>query len=104
MAKISYHDTDDVNTILHIVTQVATQEIKKEVAPWLKNMYFTGATLCVDMYSNNELDVMTFCHSDETVGFFSGGPRKLLSIESCKMLENLMVLSNIKHNKKWLIN
>lgn len=100
--KISYHPISDIDRILHIAKEIATGKMKKENAPWLKNMYFAGRTLCIDMWTNGKEDVMTFCHSDESVGFFSGGMRHLLSIPSCRILEELMILSDIKHNKKWI--
>jgi hypothetical protein len=68
----------------------------------LKNMYFAGATLCLDIKDEfgNE-DVITVCHSDETFGLFSGGIRRLLPIESLKTLETLMKEQNVNHKPKW---
>ena len=68
----------------------------------IKNVYFVGAGLCVDFSFNGERDVMTFSHSKESVGFFSGGVRTLLNIKSCKMLEEIMVSCEINHKTKWL--
>lgn len=69
----------------------------------LKNMYFAGATLCLDLKDEfNDVDVITICHSDETFGYFSGNCfRRLLNINSLKKLEKLMCLCEIKHKSKW---
>jgi hypothetical protein len=43
---------------------------------------------------------MTFNYTNETVGWFSGGTRKLLSIESVRLLRLVMKESNINHEEK----
>ena len=64
----------------------------------VKKIYFAGRTLCMDY----EGDVLTLCHRDEDIGFFSGGFRRLLSIENMKLFEDLMDLCEIKKKKKWV--
>ena len=102
-ANILYHDIQDIENILGYVIEIAEDKMPIQNTPWLKSMYFAGRTLCLDMYSNGVKDSMTFCMAYEDVGFFSGGRRVLLSIESCKRLEYLMKISGIKHESKWLL-
>lgn len=64
----------------------------------VKKIYFAGRTLCMDL----EGDVLTLCHRDEDIGFFSGGFRRLLSIENMKLFEALMDLCEIGHDQKWV--
>lgn len=64
----------------------------------VKRIYFVGRTLCMD-YNG---DVITLVHSEETVGFFSGGIRRLLSIKNMQLFEALMDLCEIGHNQKWV--
>ena len=64
----------------------------------VKAVYFAGRTLCMDYKG----DVLTLCHADEDLGYFSGGFRRLLSIENMKLLEALMDLCEIGHNQKWV--
>lgn len=100
---IMTYQNSDIDQVLRIVLSLAKGETERKSVPWMTGLYFAGATLCVDTNLPDREDVYTFCHSDETVGFFSGGLRRLLSIKSCKMLEEIMVLSDINHTKKWLI-
>jgi hypothetical protein len=73
----------------------------KEFIPLMgvKKVYFVGRTLCMD-YND---DVLTLCHRDEDIGYFSGGFRRLLSIENMKLFEALMDLCEIGHNQKWVV-
>lgn len=64
----------------------------------VKKVYFTGRTLCMD-YNG---DVLTLCHRDEDIGFFSGGFRRLLPIKEMRLFEALMDLCNIAHDQKWV--
>ena len=102
-ADIFYLSNEEIEDTLQIATDIAEGRADAAHTPWLLNMYFAGRTLCLDMYCNGVNDVMTFCMADEDVGFFSGGRRLLLSIKSCKRLEYLMKISNIKHEPKWLL-
>lgn len=101
-ANILNLDIQDINNLLEYVKEVANAKAMSKNIPWVNSMYFVGATLCLDMNSNEFKDTMTFTHSDETVGFFSGGLRVLLSIKSCRLLEEIMVLSSINHKTKWI--
>ena len=100
MKKISILDYSNeiIDSTLRIVKKVAIGELTLEKHHSIKRVYFAGRTLFVDMRHN---DSMTFCHADESVGFFSGGMRQLLSIKSCKLMEELMVMSGINHEPKW---
>lgn len=71
----------------------------------LHNVYFAGATLCLDIHDHRDgsIDVITICHSDETFGYFSGGMRRLLSIKALRALERIMQAQNIHHTPKWLL-
>ena len=101
-ANIIYHGVEDVDNILQLVSDIAHGRLKRDDVEFITNMYFAGRTLCVDMYSQGVKDVMTFCHADESVGFFSGGYRRLLSIKSMRIFEQLMVDGGIKHDTKWI--
>ena len=97
------YESSDIDQVLRIVLSLAKGETERKNVPWLTGLYFAGATLCVDTNLPDREDVYTFSHNQETVGFFSGGLRRLLSIPSCKLLEEIMVLSEINHTPKWLI-
>lgn len=64
----------------------------------VKAIYFAGRTLCMDYQG----DVLTLCHEDEDLGYFSGGFRRLLPIKEMRLFEALMDLCEIKHNQKWV--
>jgi len=96
------YQSSDIDQVLRIVLSLAKGETEHSSVPWMTGLYFAGATLCVDTNLPDREDTYTFCHSDETTGFFSGGLRRLLSIKSCKLLEEIMILSEINHTKKWL--
>lgn len=64
----------------------------------VKAIYFVGRTLCMDYQG----DVLTLCHEDEDLGYFSGGFRRLLPIKEMRLFEALMDLCKIKHNQKWV--
>lgn len=101
-AKIVNHSNSDIEVILEITKGLAKGTKDYKDVPWLKHAYFCGRTLCIDMMSNGVEDVMTFSHGDETVGFFSGGFRKLLSIKACTILEEIMVQCAVQHDTKWI--
>lgn len=65
-------------------------------------IYFAGATLCMDLNTPEEKEVLTICYNDESVGYFSGGIRMGLSITACKNLERLMSLKGKLKQNKWL--
>ncbi len=65
-----------------------------------KLVYFAGRTLFFDIKG----DSITLCHSDESFGLFSGGVRRLMDIETVTLMEKLMVLCEINHDKKWITN
>jgi len=95
--------TKDIEKTLEIARDFYVGKIKfEDTPPFITNMYFVGAGLCVDFSFNGERDSMTFSHRQESVGFFSGGFRTLMSIKSCKLLEEIMVTLNINHKTKWL--
>ena len=70
----------------------------------IKKVYFVGRTLCLDIKRGDILDVITLVHSEETFGFFSGGPRRLMSIKALRLMEELMSNCKIKHEPKWKLN
>jgi hypothetical protein len=100
---IMTYQNSDIDQVLRIILQLAKGEAEREHVPWMTGLYFAGATLCVDTNLPDREDTYTFNHTKESVGFFSGGVRRLLSIKACKMLEEIMVLSDINHTKKWLL-
>ena len=64
----------------------------------VKRIYFAGRTLCMDYKG----DVLTLCHKDEDLGYFSGGFRRLLPIKEMRLLEALMDMCEIIHEQKWV--
>ena len=79
------------------------KEFKKGVR--ITNIYFAGASLMIDvkgMLDGDYADIIVLRHSTESYNLFSGGLEMLLSIKALKMLEQIMVQSEIKHNTKWL--
>jgi hypothetical protein len=71
----------------------------------LINVYFAGATLCLDVYINSKTDkdVITISYDKQTFGYFSGGYRRLLSIKALKTLDKLMKVAKINHEQiSWL--
>jgi len=70
----------------------------------IKSVYFAGRTLFLDVEFNGKLDAITLVHSEETFGFFSGGPRRLMSIKALRLMEDLMVDCEIKHGPKWRLH
>jgi hypothetical protein len=68
----------------------------------LQRAYFIGRTLCLDVEDEFGIGgVITINHSNESFGYFSGGLRRLLSIEACRRLESLMTQVGINHAPKW---
>lgn len=67
-------------------------------------LYFAGRTLFIDVGDDlGNKDAFTLCYADEDIGLFSGGRRRLMPIETLRLMEELMSLCNIKHDKKeWL--
>lgn len=72
----------------------------------ITNVYFAGASLMIDVKGildgDSVSDIIVLRHSTESYNLFSGGLEMLLSIKALKMLEQIMVQSEIKHNTKWL--
>jgi|688.fasta_scaffold1070511_2 hypothetical protein len=71
----------------------------------LINVYFAGATLCLDVYINckTDKDVITISYNKQTFGYFSGGYRRLLSIKALKTLDKLIKVAKINHEQiSWL--
>ncbi len=66
----------------------------------IKRIYFVGRTLFLDI----DNDCITLCHADEDFGLFSGGVRRLMDIETITLMEKLMVLCEVNHDKKWVTN
>lgn len=66
--------------------------------------YFAGRTLCIDFKDeHDDLTVITCSYSEESVGFFSGGSRKMLSMKSMRLLHALSNEWGINqdYNDKW---
>jgi hypothetical protein len=67
----------------------------------LKNIYFVGQGLCLDVKDPiGTLDVITLSWDRETFGYFSGGPRRLLSLKALRSLRQLMDLNGIQYESK----
>lgn len=96
--KILFLDFDIVKG--NLLNAVFALQRGENVKPSMgvKSIYFIGSTLCMDIGE----DVLTFKHRDETIGFFSGGFRLLLSIENMRLLEAIMDMCEIVHTQKWV--
>ena len=67
----------------------------------LRNIYFVGQGLCLDVKDAiGTVDVITLSWDKETFGYFSGGLRRLLSIEALRNLQKLMDLNGINYEPK----
>lgn len=67
----------------------------------MRSIYFAGATLCIDVADgSSDKNTMTMCWADETIGYFSGGSRRLVSIKALKLMRELMLLCDIQHEPK----
>ena len=80
------------------------KEFKKGIR--ITNIYFAGASLMIDVKGivngDSVADIIVLRHSTESYNLFSGGLEMLISIKALKMLEQIMVQSERKHNTKWL--
>lgn len=99
------YDHEDIELLLQQLFQ------SEEVSPYMflekynvviKDTYFTGATLCIDVIDGDDIDVITISHSSESIGVFTGGYRRLLTIKSLKYLEQIMLASHINFVPKWI--
>lgn len=60
----------------------------------LTNIYFVGQGLCLDVKDAiGTQDIITLSWEKETFGYFSGGPRRLLSLSALRKLQRLMDLN-----------
>jgi hypothetical protein len=67
----------------------------------LKSIYFAGQTLCLDTRDEfGQEAVITLSWDEESFGLFSGGPRRLLSLNALRDLDTLMKKNNINHDPK----
>ena len=70
----------------------------------LTNIYFVGRGLCLDIKDKSgNPSVITISWDSESVGYFKGGPRKLLSLKSLRNLRKLMDLNGIKYSNKEIV-
>lgn len=70
----------------------------------LKNIYFVGQGLCLDVKDAiGTQDVITLSWDSECFGYFSGGPRRLLSLKTLRKLKELMDLNGIKYEPKAIL-
>ena len=91
-----------LNHSLELTLKAFREGVYKRNGSDLKNMYFVGAALFLDIQDKNgNEDIITICHSDESFGLFSGGLRRLMPIKAMKTLEILMKEQNINHGTKW---
>ena len=64
----------------------------------VKSIYFAGSTLCMDI----DGDVLTLRHSNEDIGYLSGGLRRLLPLVCMELMEAIMDMAGVKHTQKWV--
>ena len=91
------------NSIERALIAFTEEKFVKQGDSDLNNVYFAGATLCLDIkdHRSGDLEVITVCHSDESFGYFSGRIRRLLSIKALKSLEKVIQVAGINHTPKW---
>ena len=70
----------------------------------LTNIYFAGQGLCLDVKDAiGTQDVITLSWDSECFGYFSGGPRRLLSLKALRKLQKLMDLNGINYEPKAML-
>lgn len=70
----------------------------------LTNIYFVGQGLCLDVKdAAGTRDVIILNWDKETFGYFSGGPRRLLSLPALRGLQELMDLNGINYEAKEML-
>ena len=98
-----------IENSIQIGIKLANGEAKTidELSPYgndLKNLYFVGQGLCLDVKDAiGSADVITLSWDKETFGFFSGGPRRLLSLPALRGLQELMDLCEINYEPKEML-
>jgi hypothetical protein len=110
MNKKTIHILDfPMNEIEDVLSDVLySWRFKKEFKKGIRitNIYFAGASLMIDVKwtldGDSVTDIIVLRHSTESYNLFSGGLEMLISIKALKMLEQIMVQSERKHNTKWL--
>lgn len=84
--------------------QGETKYLNDFSGPWgndLTNIYFIGQGLCLDVKDAvGSQEVITLSWDSECFGFFSGGPRRLLSLQALRKLQRLMDLNGINYQPK----
>jgi hypothetical protein len=96
---------EEINQLLQLVEDIQIKPLDSneyQIPNWFRNVYFVGGGLCIDITKENgKLDVMTFSHREESVGYFSGGMRRLISMTAVRTLERIMERKAIQHHPKW---
>lgn len=70
----------------------------------LTNIYFVGRVLYLDVKdAAGNQDAITLNWDEETFGYFSGGPRRLLSLPALRGLQELMDLNGINYEPKEML-
>lgn len=70
----------------------------------LKNIYFAGQVLCLDIKDDiGTQNIITLSWDSECFGYFSGGPRRLLSLKALRKLQELMYLNEINYEPKKML-
>lgn len=101
-ANILEFDIKDIDIITIIAKQIIIYDRNPDEVPWIHDIYFAGATMHIVGFFNGKSDIMTFSYNKESVGFFSGGLRKLLSLHALRNLGDIMdELMIKKENKVW---
>jgi hypothetical protein len=99
-ANIFDFSTRDIEIIIRISKQIIVDGKNPDDVPWITNIYFVGATMCIDGFFNGKIDTLTVSYNKESVGFFSGGLRRLLSLDALRDLAAIMnELKITKENK-----
>lgn len=91
--KIANISQNEIESLIDKVVEVwqttinSPSEINENIK--YKNSYFAGGTLCIDIEFKGENEVLTLNLNNESVGFFSGGPRKLISLNDLKRIKEI---------------
>ena len=99
-----------VENSIQIGIKIAKKEAKyiNQLSPYnndLRNIYFVGQGLFLDFKDTiGSVDAITVSWDDETFGFFSGGSRRLLSLNALRGLEELMILCGINYDPKPMLS
>ncbi len=96
-------NSENFDSIFKTVIDIAIGDSPRLVDTNYTNCYFMGRTLVIDYLIDNKLRCITLSWETETVGLFDGGTRRLLSLQSLRLLRLAMQDTDIRFaDKLWI--